>query len=140
MPWNARCCRSSFDRWQASSLSLSTKEIPGGTGVWSLPMGPWICREVAETSTLTPLGTAMILRPTRDIGAPCLRVLAVRDASPYVAENLATHALAGRGAPGHEPPGGGQDVDAEASVDAGNLVLAAVNAAAGTAHPLEIGD
>src|SRR5262249_40644877 len=59
---------------------------------------------------------------------------------PDVAEDLATHALAGCAAPRHQAARGGEDVDAQAAVHAGDLVLAAVDAAAGPAHPLQVGD
>src|SRR6185503_9326771 len=59
---------------------------------------------------------------------------------PDVAEDLAAHALAGRAAPRHEAARGGQDVDAQAAVHAGDLVLAAVDPAARTAHALHVGD
>src|SRR5215470_1662100 len=131
MPWKARTWRSSFTRLQASSVPFSSKLMPGGTGVSSLPFGPWTWMEVCPTCTFTSLGTGMILRPTRDMGMRSL---------PHVAEDLAAHALAGRAAPGHEPARGGNDVDPEAAVDAGDLVLGAVDPAARAAHPLEVGD
>src|SRR4029079_6927514 len=59
---------------------------------------------------------------------------------PDVAEDLAAHALAGRAAPGQEAAGGGEDVDAQPAVHAGDLVLAAVDPAARTADPLHVGD
>src|SRR5262245_40100902 len=59
---------------------------------------------------------------------------------PDVAEDLATHALAGRAAPRHQAARGGEDVDAQAAVHAGDLVLAAVDPAPGLAHPLQVGD
>src|SRR6185295_8743646 len=130
-PWKARCCRSSLERRQVSSPSLSANEIPGGTGVCSFPFGPWMERAVSETPTFTSVGTTMTLRPTRDM---YLRSL------PDVDQDLAAHALAGRAAPGHEAAGGGQDVDAQASVYARDLVLAAVDAAAGAADALQVGD
>src|SRR5688572_3629327 len=130
-PWKARCCRSSFERMQVSSPSFSANEIPGGTGVCSFPFGPWTERTVSETPTFTSLGTTMTLRPTRDI---------LERSLPDVDEDLAAHAFPGRAAPGHEAAGGGQDVDAQAAVHAGDLVLAAVDPAAGTADPLQVRD
>src|SRR5262249_38417850 len=77
------------------------------------------------------LGTAITLRPTRDMEARSL---------PDVAEDLAAHAFAGRAAAGHEAAGGGEDVDAESAVHPRDLSLAAIDPAAGPAHPLEVGD
>src|SRR6266508_4295597 len=130
-PWKARCCRSSFERAQDSSPSFSANEIPGGTGVCSFPLGPWMERVVSETPTFTSLGTTMTLRPTRDISLGSL---------PDVDQDLAAHALPGRAAPGHEAAGGGQDVDAQAAVHAGDLVLPAVDAAPGLADALQVRD
>src|SRR5258707_3017052 len=111
-PWKARCWRSSFARWQESSAPVRTNLIPGGTGLLSLPLGPCTSIAVAPIETLTPEGTGMTLRPTRDMGLSSL---------PDVAEDLATHALTRRRAAGHDPAGGGEDVDAETAVDAGDL-------------------
>src|SRR5262245_17009601 len=129
MPWKARCWRSSFERLQESSAPASAKLIPGGTGVVSLPFGPWTASEASETRTFPSFGTAISLRPMRDMAA-----------LPDVEQDLAAHALA-RGAPaGHHAPRRRQHVDAEPAVDAGDLVLAAVDAAAGAAHALQVGD
>src|SRR5262245_38243094 len=130
IPWKARCWRSSSRRVHVSSVPERANLMPGGTGVWSLPLGPWTSRVDSPTLMLTPLGTSIFLFPTRDMSS----------SSPHVAEDLAAHALF-RGRPaGHHPAGGGEDVDAEPPVHAGNLVLAAVDPAAGTAHALEVGD
>src|SRR5207245_8099955 len=59
---------------------------------------------------------------------------------PDVADDLAPHPLAGGGPAGHEAAGGGEDVDAQAAVDPGDAVLAAIDAAAGAADPLYVGD
>src|SRR6185503_1601685 len=72
----------------------------------------------------------MILRPTRDTFGSL----------PDVTEDLATHAGLGGLTAGHDPARGGQDVDAEPAVDARDLALAAVDAAAGLAHALQVGD
>src|SRR5262245_20591029 len=130
IPWKARCWRSSSRRVHVSSAPESANLMPGGTGVWSLPFGPWTSIEVSPTLMLTPLGTSIFLFPTRDMSS----------SSPHVAEDLAAHALSRRRPAGHDPAGGGEDVDAEAPVHPGNLVLAAVDPAAGTAHALEVGD
>src|SRR3989454_1928954 len=131
-PWKARCSRSSLLRAALSSPFSSLKEIPGGTGVVSLPFGPWTWRADPSIWTFTSLGMAMALRPTRDMSA----FLSL----PDVADDLAPHALLGGGPAGHEAAGGGEDVDAQAAVDPGDAVLAAVDAAAGAAHPLHVGD
>src|SRR5688500_3414031 len=128
-PWNARCCRSSLVRVAESSPSSSLKEMPGGTGVVSFPFGPCTWRELFSIWTFTSLGMGMTLRPTRDIGWRSL---------PDVDEDLAADAFAGGGASGHEAAGGGQDVDAQPAVDAGDLVLAAVDPAPRPADPLEV--
>src|SRR5262249_3005855 len=60
--------------------------------------------------------------------------------SPHVADDLATHAFAGRGLAGHDPARGGEDVDAQSAVHAGDVVLPAVDAATGPADALQIGD
>src|SRR5512134_2311403 len=111
-PWKARCWRSSFVRRQVSSAPCSENEMPGGTGVVSLPLGPCTSTVRSLIWIFTSLGTGMILRPTRDMSA-CLL--------PDVAEDLAAHALAGGGLAGHQAAGGGEDVDAQAPVDAGDL-------------------
>src|SRR5262245_57025818 len=129
-PWKARCCRSSFVRTQVSSAPCSENEMPGGTGVCSLPLGPCTSTVPSLIWIFTSLGTGMTLRPTRDMSALL----------PDVAEDLAAHALAGRRLAGHQAAGGGEDVDAQAPVHAGDLVLAAVDAAAGTADALQVGD
>src|SRR6266496_4206422 len=105
--------------------------MPGGTGVLSFPFGPCTSSAVSPTATFTPEGTGMTLRPTRDI---------VPSSLPDVAEDVAAHSLARGRASGHDPAGGGEDVDAEAAVHAGDLVLAAVDPAARAAHPLQVGD
>src|SRR4029450_11148882 len=130
-PWKARCCRSSFWRLAASSPSSSLKLMPGGTGVVSLPLGPWIWSDSAPIWTFTSLGMGMTFLPTRDMAL---------SSSPHVAEDLATHAFAGGRLARHHAARGGEDVDAQAPVDAGDLVLGAVDAAAGTAHALHVGD
>src|SRR5262245_24957336 len=130
IPWKARCWRSSSRRVHVSSAPESANLIPGGTGVCSLPFGPWTSSIDSPSFTLTPLGTSIFLFPTRDMSS----------SSPHVAEDLAAHALPRRRAAGHDPAGRGEDVDAESPVHAGNLVLAAVDPAAGTAHALEVGD
>src|SRR5438105_2797606 len=111
-PCRARCVPSSPWREAASSPFSSLNVMPGGTGVTSLPLGPWTSRRSGFTCTWTPLGMGMTFSPTRDMG---LRSL------PDVAEDLAAHALTGRAASGHEPARGGEDVDAEAAVHAGDL-------------------
>src|SRR5690349_21573851 len=103
--------------------------MPGGRGAWSEPLGPFTVTAPAATLTVTPLGRVIGLRPMRDIG--CL---------PDVAEDLAAHAGLGGGATGHETLRSRKDVDAEAAVDPGNPVLAAVDAAARLADSLEVGD
>src|SRR5512136_155779 len=129
-PWNARCWRSSFARWHDSSCPWRANLIPGGTGVLRFPLGPRTSTAASDTETETPGGTTMTLRPTPDIVGSL----------PDVAEDLAPHpGLAGLAA-GHDAPGGGQDVDAEAAVDAGDLGLAAVDPATGLAHALQVGD
>src|SRR4030042_5823051 len=125
-PWKARCWRSSLARWQLSSWPLSANLMPGGTGVVSLPLGPCTSIAASETETLTPAGTTMTLRPTRDIVGSL----------PDVAEDLAAHSGLRGLAAGHDAPGSGQDVDAEPAVDARDLALAAVDAAAGLAPAL----
>src|SRR4249920_3255266 len=120
IPWKARCWRSSFVRLQVSSAPSREKEIPGGTGVWSLPFGPCTSRAFGDTCTFTPWGMAITLRPTRDMAAPL----------PDVAEDLAADALASGAAAGHEPARGGEDVDPEAALHPGDLVLATVDPAA----------
>src|SRR5262249_36833308 len=130
-PCRARCGPSSPWREACSSPFSSLKVMPAGTGVVSLPLGPWTSRRSGLTWTWTPFGIGVTLRPTRDMGKRSL---------PDVAEDLAAHALAGRAAPGHEAARGGEDVDAEAAVHARDLVLAAVDPAARLAHPLQVGD
>src|SRR5512143_1731616 len=127
-PWKARCWRSSFARWQLSSLPASVNLMPGGTGVFSLPLGPCTSISVSLTETFTPEGTTMTLRPTRDIVSSL----------PDVAEDLATHAGPGGLTAGHDSARGGEDIDAESAVDAGDLVLPAVDAAAWLAHALQV--
>src|SRR6266571_5503196 len=131
-PWKARCWRSSLLRAALSSPFSSLKEIPGGTGVVSLPFGPWTWIDDPSIWTFTSLGMGMALRPTRDMSA----FLSL----PDVADDLPPHALLGGGPAGHQAAGGGEDVDAQAAVDPGDAVLAAVDAAAGAAHPLHVGD
>src|SRR6266496_196654 len=105
--------------------------MPGGTGVLSFPFGPCTSSAVSPMETFTPEGTGMTLRPTRDI---------VPSSLPDVAEDLAAHSLARGRASGHDSARGGEDVDAEAAVNAGDLVLAAVDPAARAAHPLQVRD
>src|SRR5512147_2502176 len=104
--------------------------MPGGTGVVSLPFGPCTSSAVSFTDTLSLDGTTMTFRPTRDILCSL----------PDVAEDLAPHACLRDLPAGHDSARGGQDDDAEPAVDAGDLALAAVDAAAGAAHPLHLGD
>src|SRR5262245_27998485 len=130
-PWKARCWRSSLLRAQVSSAPCSENEMPGGTGVCSLPLGPCTSTVPSLIWIFTSLGTEMTLRPTRDMSA-CLL--------PDVAEDLAAHAIAGRRLACHQAAGGGEDVDAQPAVHAGDLVLAAVDAAAGPAHALQVCD
>src|SRR5512140_1630294 len=104
--------------------------MPGGTGVVSFPLGPCTSISVSLTETFTPEGTTMTLRPTRDIVSSL----------PDVAEDLAAHAGLGGLTAGHDPARGRQDVDAEPAIDARDLVLAAVDAAAWLAHALHVRD
>src|SRR5260370_9879766 len=131
MPWKARCWRSSFLRWQERWPPSRVSVMPGGTGVLSLPFGPCISSAVSPMATFTTEGTGMTLRPTRDI---------VPSSLPDVAEDLAPHALARGRAAGHDPARRGENVDAEAAVHAGDLVLAAVDPAARAALPLQVRD
>src|SRR5439155_5649658 len=101
-------------------------------GVVSLPFGPWTWMADPSIWTFTSLGMGMALRPTRDMRA----FLSL----PDVADDLSPHALLGGGPAGHEAAGGGEDVDAQAAVDPGDAVLAAVDAAAGAADPLNVRD
>src|SRR5687768_2959356 len=129
-PCRALCGPRSPERDATSSPFSSLKTTPGGTGVVSSPLGPLTWRRFEATWTVTPLGTVMGLLPTRDMAASL----------PDVDEDLAAHALAGRALPRHEAARGGQDVDAQAAVHAGDLVLPAVDAAARSADPLQVGD
>src|SRR5207248_4870395 len=56
------------------------------------------------------------------------------------ADNFAADAAPARLVAGHHALRGGDDRDAEAVLDAGQLVLAAVDAQAGLAHPLDLAD
>src|SRR5512142_3110737 len=129
-PWKARCWRSSLARWHDSSCPARANLIPGGTGVLSFPLGPCTSTAASETDTFTPAGTTMTLRPTRDIACSL----------PDVAEDLATHPGPRGVAAGHDAPGGGENVDAQAAVHPRDLGLAAVDPAARPAHPLQVGD
>src|SRR5918996_756828 len=73
----------------------------------------------SASAMLTPSGTGMGALPIRDIRR-----------SPHETEHLAAHAAPARFAVGEESLTGGQDGDAEASEDAGNLVGLRVDAEA----------
>src|SRR2546427_6235311 len=128
-PWKARCWRSSLLRAALSSPFSSLKEIPAGTGVVSLPFGPWTWRADPSIWTCTSLGITMAFFPTRDMNA----FLSL----PDVADDLAAHPFPGGGPAGHEAAGGGEDVDAQPAVHPGDPVLAAVDPTARSAHPLD---
>src|SRR5436190_17699933 len=103
--------------------------MPGGSGAWRDPLGPFTVTAPAATFTVTPFGRVIGFRPMRDM----VRL-------PDVAEDLAAHTRLGGGAAGHKTLRSREDIDAETAVDAGNPVLAAIDPAARTRHPLKVGD
>src|SRR6185436_1336122 len=129
-PWKARCCRSSLERLHTSSPSAIAKLIPGGTGVVSFPLGPCTVSSCSPIWTLTSLGSAIAFPPMRDMALPL----------PDVEQDLAADAFAGRAPAGHHASRRREHVDAEPAEDARDLVLAAVDAAAGTADALQVRD
>src|SRR5690606_40166824 len=77
--------------------------------------------------TSTPFGTAIGMRPIRDIS----------NSLGHVADDLAAHAGSARMAVGHHATRGGDDRHPEAVHDLGQGVTTPVDAQARTRHPLE---
>src|SRR4051812_2607456 len=111
--------------------------MPGGSGWRSLPLGPCTSTAPALTSIFTPLGTAIIFLPIRDmVVSRCLS----RRQLPHVTEDFAADAGLDRLAAGHHAARRRQDAGAEPREDVGDVVAAEVDAAAGTADALDPGD
>src|ERR1051326_7516892 len=125
--------------------------MPAGSGVSSLPLGPWTEIRLPWMLTFTPWGIAIGFFPIRDICsltsvgsrlAPAVRGFSVNlswrryatpvlRALPDLAEDFAAHAFFAGLATGHHAARGGEDVDPHPGQHARNLVAADVDAAAG---------
>src|SRR5207245_8493789 len=95
--------------------------MSGGRARSSVPLGPFTVTRPSARVTSTPDGSAMGVRPTRDMSPPL----------PHVAEDLTADAALSRLAVGHEALACGQDGDAESSEDPGQAIGTRVDTQAG---------
>src|SRR5690606_10221872 len=111
-------CREPFS-WATvtSGLSRCTSE----------PWGPLTDTSPWPSLISTPFGTAIGMRPIRDIS----------NSLGHVADDLAAHAGGARMAIGHHATRGGDDRHPEAVHDLGQGVTTPIDAQAGARHPLE---
>src|SRR5688572_12209678 len=110
--------------WPSSTLTA----IPAGLTTVSVPFGPLALIESAWTFSSTPLARATGFLATRVMSVPPLG---------HEAQDFTADALLARLRIGHDALRGGDDGDAEATEDLGQLVLAAVLAQARTGVALE---
>src|SRR5882724_141119 len=116
-PCRARSCLVSPSRVKLTTPAASDALIPAGSA-WvreAFPFStttarPWIF-------TLTPAGTAIGIRPIRDIVRP----------SPDVAKNLAAHARLARLGAAHHAARRRDDVDPQTAHDQGDLLMTRVD-------------
>src|SRR5262245_51229945 len=133
-PCRAFCFLLSSLRFRTRRPSCSSAVMPSTRGWVSVPLGPATVTTPASTFTWTPLASGMGSLPIRDMALSALLPL------PHVTEDLAADARPLAGRPGEDPLGGGEDRDAQASQDPGDLALATVDPAPGAAHALQAGD
>src|SRR5262245_28068263 len=128
-PWRARSSPRSVGRFTSITPSSCVISMRTGTRCSSAPRGPLtLTTPPGETSTVTPLGTSIGLRP--------IRLMSLPDEGEHLAADAALRGLAARDDAGR----GGQDRGAEPAEHARQAVLARVDAAAGLRHPLQVGE
>src|SRR3954468_1785143 len=133
-PWNLPSSGSTRSVDACSSSPFTWNTTPGGSGWRSLPFGPCTSTRPGSTAILTPFGIAIGFLPMRDMSVVPLT------SSPHVAEHFTADAGLDRFAAGHHPARRRQDTRAESGEDVRHLVAPEVDAAAGTADPLDPGD
>src|SRR4051794_8864874 len=131
-PCSERLRRSSSGRWTAIAPSSSRWTTRGSATLWvRVPLGPLTITSRPSMVTSTPAGTGTGSRPMRDMGSP---------PSPDVGEDFPTHALLCRLPIGEQAGCRGQDGDAEATENPGQVRGLGVDAQAGLRHPPDAGD
>src|SRR5688572_19696610 len=111
----------------ASPLSTD-RLMPAGLAMLRVPFGPLVLIDSAWMLSSTPFGRATGFLATRDISIPPLG---------HEAQDFTADALLARLRIGHDALRGGDDGDAEAAQDLGQLRLAAVLAQARTGEALK---
>src|SRR5436190_9821127 len=129
-PWYLPSSESSDTHFATSVPSACSNLMPAGNACFNLPFGP--CTSTASGCTLmvTPFGTVMGFFPIRDM---FFRL-------PDIAEHFAADARLDRFAAGHHAARGGQDAGAESGQHLRHIGAPEIDAAAGTADPLDAGD
>src|SRR4029079_2565594 len=129
-PCSERDFPSSSPRLNCTTLSLISTPMPGTTGVESVPFGPLTVRVLPSCRTSTPLGSGIGFFPIRDMGLSL----------PNLAEDLAADAALGGLGAGQDALRRRDDGQPEPAQDAGDLLLVAVDAAAGARDALDAVD
>src|ERR1051325_9311233 len=129
-PCSERDFPSSLPRLNCTTVSLISTPIPGTTGVESDPFGPLTVRVLPSFRTSTPLGSGIGFFPIRDMGLSL----------PDLAEDLAADAALGGLGATQDALRRRDDGQSESAEDAGDLLLVAVNAAAGARDALDAVD
>src|SRR5436190_16533171 len=108
--------------------------MPSTSACCTLPLGPSAKSAPSRTSTFTPLGISIGFLPTRDMMFPSKTPLV------ELAQDFATEAALARLLVGEQALGGRDDAHAHAVQHRTDVVRAAIDPAAGTAHPLQVED
>src|SRR5690606_13721617 len=125
-PCSARDARSSSGRVTRTWLSSTLTSMGCAPVSESSPLAPLTVTMRSLTETVTPAGMSMGSLPIRDIFQ-----------SPNVGDNFSAHALLLGLAVSQKTAGGGQDGNAEATEDLGELGRLRVNAEAGLRNALQ---
>src|SRR4030095_6791910 len=126
-PCSERSCRSSRARAKLTT-PLSTEQV--------IPLGSGCVRDTLPFSTVTVRPDALTLTPGGS-GIGARPILDTASSSPDRADDLAADAALARRASPHHPFRGGEDRDAEAPHDLGDLLVPGVDALPGAADALQ---
>src|SRR3954469_13932652 len=124
-PCKARSSPRSVGRLTVITPSSCSIFMRCGTTVRSSPLGPETVTRPGSTETSTPAGTSMGCLPMRDMSLP------------DEADHFAADAFALGGTARDHAAGRGQDCSSHAAQDAGQAVLARVDAPAGLGDALQ---
>src|SRR5712692_7989365 len=121
-PCRARVFFSSSARVNCTTFFSSFTPMPGTSGVERVPFGPLTVTAFASCRTSTPFGSSIGFFPIRDMEPFSL---------PDLAEDFAAHAALDGVMAGQHALGGRNDGQTEAAEDARDLLLVAIDPAAG---------